>query len=158
MLLVDSLAAALGGACGASSNTTYIESASGIAEGGRTGLTAITVGVLFLCSLVLWPLADVLPPQATAPALVVVGFMMVGLVREIAWDALELAIPAFLIMVVMPFTWSITNGVGVGFVAYVAIKLLQNRRRELHPMMALSAVAFVLYFGVEYVRRALGAR
>ncbi|MEJ7731708.1 MAG: NCS2 family permease [Polyangiaceae bacterium] len=158
VLLVDSLAAALGGACGASSNTTYIESAAGIAEGGRTGLTAITVGVLFLCSLVLWPVADVLPPQATGPALVVVGFMMVGLVREIAWDDPEVALPAFLTMVVMPFTWSITNGIGVGFVAYVAIKLLQNRRRELHPMMSLSALAFVGYFSIEYVRRALGAR
>lgn len=158
VLLVDSLAAALGGACGASSNTTYIESASGIAEGGRTGLTAIVVGLLFLCSLVLWPIADVLPPQATGPALVVVGFMMVGLVRDIAWDDPELAIPAFLTMVVMPFTWSITNGIGIGFVAYVVIGVLQNKRRKLHPMMVFSALCFVCYFGIEYVRRALGAR
>ena len=158
VLLVDSLAAALGGACGASSNTTYIESASGISEGGRTGLTAITVGVLFLASLVLWPLADVLPPQATGPALVIVGFMMVGLVREIPWDDYELSIPAFLTMVIMPFTYSITNGIGVGFVSYAAIKALRNKSREIHPMMAVSAIAFLLYFGIHYVRLGLGIR
>jgi len=154
VLLVDSVAAALGGACGASSNTTYIESAAGIAEGGRTGLTSVVVGLLFLASLVLWPVADVLPPQATGPCLVIVGFMMVGLVREIPWDDPELAIPAFLTMVVMPFTYSITNGIGVGFVSYVVIKLLQRKEREIHPMMALSALAFVLYFGIHYVKAA----
>jgi AGZA family xanthine/uracil permease-like MFS transporter len=158
VLLVDSLAASLGGACGSSSNTTYIESASGIAEGGRTGLTAITVGVLFLASVVLWPLADVLPPQATGPALVIVGFMMVGLVREIPWDDLEVSIPAFLTMVVMPFTYSITNGIGAGFVSYAAIKALRNKSREVHPVLAISALAFVVYFGIHYVRLALGVR
>ena len=155
VLLVDSLAAALGGACGASSNTTYIESASGIAEGGRTGLTAVTVGLLFLASLVLWPLADVLPPQATGPALVIVGFMMVGLVREIPWDDYELSIPAFLTMVVMPFTYSITNGIGVGFVTYVAIKALRQKSREVHPMMSVSGLAFLVYFSMHYLRTLL---
>jgi AGZA family xanthine/uracil permease-like MFS transporter len=156
VLLVDSLAAALGGAFGASSNTTYIESASGIAEGGRTGLTSVVVGLLFLASIVLWPLSDVLPPQATGPALVVVGFMMVGLVREIPWDDPEIAIPAFLTMTLMPFTYSITNGIGAGFVSYALIKLLRGKSAEVHPMMAVASVAFVAYFGVHYVRAALG--
>jgi len=156
VLLIDSLAAALGGACSASSNTTYIESASGIAEGGRTGLANVVTAAMFFGSLLLWPLADVVPPQATGPALVLVGFMMLELVREIPWDDAEVAIPAFLTMVMMPFTYSITNGIGAGFVSYVVIKLLRGRWREVRPVMGAAAAAFAVYFGMHYVRRALG--
>jgi adenine/guanine/hypoxanthine permease len=155
VLLVDSAAAALGGAFSASSNTTYIESASGISEGGRTGLVSGVVGLLFLLSVFFWPLADVIPPQATAPALVIVGFLMVGLVRDIAWDDYDVAIPAFLTMVVMPFTFSITNGVGAGFVSYTVIKLLRGEGRQVHWIMYASSVAFAIYFAIHYVRAAL---
>ncbi|HVL51837.1 MAG TPA: NCS2 family permease [Actinomycetota bacterium] len=156
VLGVDSAAAAIGGAFSASSNTTYIESASGISEGGRTGLTASVVGLLFLVSILLWPLADVIPPQATAPALIIVGFLMMELVRDIPWERHDIGIPAFLTMVVMPFTFSITNGIGAGFVSYTIIKLLRGEAREVHWMMYLSTVAFLIYFGIYYVRAALG--
>ncbi len=152
VLLVDSAAAALGGAFSASSNTTYIESASGIAEGGRTGLTAVVTGVLFLLSILLSPLAGIVPLQAAAPALVVVGFLMMTTVREIPWDDLELAIPALLTMVVMPFTFSITNGIGAGFVVYVFIKLTRGKAGDVRPMMYVAAAAFVVYFAIFYVR------
>ncbi len=152
VLLVDSAAAAVGGAFSASSNTTFIESAAGIADGGRTGLTAIVVGVLFLLSVFLSPLAEMVPIQAAAPALVIVGFLMLSVVREIPWDDLELAIPAFLTIVLMPFTYSITNGIGAGFVTFVFIKLARGKAGDVHPMMWVSSAAFVLYFGIFYVR------
>lgn len=155
VLQVDSAAAAIGGAFSASSNTTYIESASGIAAGGRTGLTAIVTGVLFLLSVLLSPLATIIPFQAAAPALVVVGFLMLRTVREIPWDDIEVALPAFLTIVVMPFTYSITNGIGAGFVAYVFIMLTRGRAREVRPMMWIAAAAFLVYFGIFYVREIL---
>ena len=152
VLAVDSAAAAIGGAFSASSNTTYIESASGIADGGRTGLTAVVVGVLFLLSIFLSPLAEIVPLQAAAPALVMVGFLMLSVVRDIPWDDLELAIPAFLTIVLMPFTYSITNGIGAGFVTYTFIKVARGKSNEVHPMMWIASIAFVLYFGIFYVR------
>ena len=152
VLIVDSGAAALGGAFSASSNTTFIESASGIAEGGRTGLTAVVTGGLFLLAVLFSPLAEIIPLEAAAPALVLVGFLMITHVREIPWDDLELAIPAFLTIVLMPFTYSITNGIGAGFVAYVFIKLARGKAAEVRPMMYVAAAAFVVYFAIFYVR------
>ncbi|MFP5298320.1 MAG: NCS2 family permease [Actinomycetota bacterium] len=152
VLLVDSAAAAVGGAVSASSNTTYIESASGIAAGGRTGLTAVVTGVLFLLAIFLAPLAEIIPLQAAAPALVLVGFLMMMAVREIPWDDLEVAIPAFLTIILMPFTYSITNGIGAGFVSYAFIKLSRGKSAEVRPMMWVAAAAFVVYFGIYYVR------
>ena len=152
VLIVDSAAAAIGGAFSASSNTTYIESASGIAEGGRTGLTAVVVGVLFLLSVLFSPLAEIIPLEAAAPALVLVGFLMITHVREIPWEDLELAIPAFLTIVLMPFTYSITNGIGAGFIAYVFIKLARGKAGEIRPMMYVASAAFVVYFAIFYVR------
>jgi adenine/guanine/hypoxanthine permease len=155
VLLVDSLGAVAGGVANASSNTTYIESAAGVAEGGRTGLTAVTVGVLFLGAMWLAPLASVIPAQATAPALIIVGFYMMSLVADVAWDDHEEAIPAFVTMLVMPFTWSITNGIGAGFVTYSALKLCNGRTREVHWMVHAAAAAFVLYFALPLLERAL---
>jgi AGZA family xanthine/uracil permease-like MFS transporter len=146
VLLVDSLGAAFGGYANASSNTAYIESAAGVAEGGRTGLTAVTTGLLFLVAMWFSPLAAVVPPQATAPALVIVGFHMMGLAREIAWDDYEDALPAFVTAIVMPFTWSITNGIGAGFVTHGAIRLLTGRARGVPPLLWLVCAAFVAYF------------
>jgi AGZA family xanthine/uracil permease-like MFS transporter len=151
VLLVDSAAAAVGGAFSASSNTTYIESASGIADGGRTGLTSIVVGALFLLSIIIAPAAEIIPLQAAAPALVIVGFLMLRTVRDIPWDDVEIAIPAFLTIVLMPFTYSITNGIGAGFVSYVFIKLVRGKAAEVTPMMYIASAAFVLYFAIFYV-------
>lgn len=152
VLVVDSAAAAVGGAFSASSNTTYIESAAGIADGGRTGLTAVVTGSLFLLAIFFSPLAEMVPLQAAAPALVIVGFLMLSVVREIPWDDLEVSIPAFLTIVLMPFTYSITNGIGAGFVSYVFIKLARGKPNEVHPMMWIAAAAFVVYFGIFYIR------
>ena len=146
VLLVDSLAAAVGGAAGASSATTYIESASGIAAGGRTGLTSVVVALGFAGALFFAPLAGVVPPEATAAALVMVGFLMSALVREIPFGDLDEGFPALLTMTLMPFTYSITNGIGAGFVAFTFIKLVRGRAREVHPMMYVATGAFVVYF------------
>ena len=146
VLLVDSLGAMLGGVANSSSNTTYIESAAGVTEGGRTGLGAVVTGLLFLVAMWFSPLASVIPAEATAPALIVVGLYMMSVAREVAWDDVEEAIPAFVTMLVMPFTWSITNGIGSGFVAYVAIKVLTGRGGRVHWMLYLAAAAFVVYF------------
>jgi AGZA family xanthine/uracil permease-like MFS transporter len=151
VLLVDSLGAAFGGVANSSSNTTYIESAAGVAEGGRTGLCSVVVGVLFLLAMFFSPLAGVIPAQATAPALILVGFYMMSVVREIAWDELDTAVPAFVTMLVMPFTWSITNGIGAGFVTFVAIKLCTGRAAAVHPMLWLASAAFVVYFALPLI-------
>jgi AGZA family xanthine/uracil permease-like MFS transporter len=146
VLIVDSLAAALGGAASASSATTYIESAAGVAAGGRTGLTSVVVAVCFALALFVAPLAGIVPPEATAPALIVVGYLMCALVREIPFGDLEEGFPALLTMTFMPFSYSITNGIGAGFVSYVVIKLVRGRAGAVHPMMYAATAAFVLYF------------
>ncbi len=146
VLLVDSVAAAAGGAASASSNTTYIESAAGISEGGRTGLTSVVVGALFLLAIFFSPIAGVIPQEATAPVLVIVGYLMMQTVGEISWRDPAIGIPALLTIVMMPFTYSITNGVGAGFLAYVVIKVLQGKFREVHPLMYVVAAVFAWYF------------
>jgi len=157
VLLVDSLGAAAGGLANASSNTTYIESAAGVAEGGRTGLVPVVTGLLFLGAMWLSPLASVIPAQATAPALIIVGFYMMGVARDIPWDEYDEAIPAFVTMLVMPFTWSITNGIGAGFVTFAAIKVLSGQGRRVHWMVYAASVAFVVYFALPLIERALSA-
>ena len=146
VLLVDSVGAMFGGWANASTNTTYIESAAGVAEGGRTGLMSVVVGVLFLLAMWFAPLASVIPAQATAPALILVGFYMMRLAREISWDDVEEALPAFMTMLVMPFTWSISNGIGAGFIAHVVIKLVLGKAGQVHWMLYLATLAFVVYF------------
>ena len=146
VLLVDSLAAAAGGAASASSNTTFIESAAGVSEGGRTGLTSVVVGVLFLLSLFLSSLAGTIPPEATAPVLILVGYFMLTLVRDIEWSDPGIGIPALLTIVLMPFTFSITNGVGAGFLSYTVISLLRGRIRDIHPLMYVVSAVFAWYF------------
>lgn len=149
ILVVDSVAAAAGGVAGVSSNTSYIESASGVGEGARTGLASVVTGLLFLVSIVFAPLVKVIPNEAAVPALVLVGFLMMQQVKGIAWDDVEIAIPAFLTIILMPFTYSITAGIGAGFVAFVLIKLVKGKVREIHPMMWLVAVLFLVYFFIE---------
>ncbi|HEU5324188.1 MAG TPA: NCS2 family permease, partial [Methylomirabilota bacterium] len=116
---------------------------------------AVTTGVLFLVAMWFSPLASVIPAQATAPALVIVGFYMMGVVREIAWDDYGEAIPAFVTMLVMPLTWSITNGIGAGFVTYTVIAVLNGAGARVHWMLYLASAAFVLYFGLPLLESAL---
>jgi AGZA family xanthine/uracil permease-like MFS transporter len=146
ILLVDSIAAAAGGAASVSSNTSYIESASGVAEGARTGVANLVTGVLFLLAMFLAPLVVIVPFEAASTALVVVGFLMMTAVRQIDWTDYEIAIPAFLTITFMPFTYSISNGIGAGVISYVVIKLAVGKARELHPLLYGVAVLFVLYF------------
>jgi AGZA family xanthine/uracil permease-like MFS transporter len=148
ILIVDSIAAAAGGAAGVSSNTSYIESASGVGEGARTGLASVVTGVLFLLSIIFSPLVTLIPNEAAVPALVLVGFLMMQQVKGIDWDDVEIAIPAFLTIVLMPFTYSITVGIGAGFIAYVLIKVVRGKASAVKPLMWLIAGLFVLYFAI----------
>ncbi|HKY88902.1 MAG TPA: NCS2 family permease [Candidatus Limnocylindrales bacterium] len=152
VLLVDSLGAVAGGAAGISSNTTYIESAAGVAEGGRTGFTAVVVGVLFLVAILAAPLVQLIPFVATGPVLVLVGYLMFVLVRDIPVTDVEEGIPALLTMIMMPLTFSITNGIGAGFVAWVFIKVVRRKWAEIHPLMWVVAIAFVVYFLNAYIQ------
>ncbi len=145
-LLADSTAIAAGAALGTSSTTAYIESAAGTAVGGRTGLTAVTVAVLFLAAIVFAPLAGTVPAYATAPALCYVAVLMLKGLAEIAWDDLTEAAPAVVTAITMPFTFSIAHGIAFGFISYAAIKILAGRVKELPPMVAVIAVVFVLKF------------
>jgi AGZA family xanthine/uracil permease-like MFS transporter len=151
ILLVDSLAAAAGGAAGASSVTSYVESAAGIASGGRTGLMVVVVGVFFLLSIFFHPLVAVIPAQATAPALILVGFLMVKLIRRIDFEELDTALPSFLIIMLMPLTYSITNGIGAGFIAFTFLKMFQGKFSEVHPLMYVVTVGFIIYFAAPVI-------
>jgi AGZA family xanthine/uracil permease-like MFS transporter len=155
VLLVDSLGAVAGGAAGISSNTTYIESAAGVAEGGRTGFTAVVVGVLFLVAILAAPLVQLIPFVATGPVLVLVGYLMFVLIRDVPVTDVEEGIPALLTIVLMPLTFSITNGIGAGFVAWVFIKIVRRKWAEIHPLMWLVAIAFLVYFLNAYIQAIL---
>ncbi len=156
ILVVDSLAAVAGGAASVSSNTSYIESASGVGEGARTGLASVVTGVLFLLTTFLAPLVAIVPYEAATPALVVVGFLMMQQVKGIDWDDLEVAIPAFLTIVLMPFTYSITAGIGAGFITYAVIKVARGKAAQVHPLLWVTAALFVLYFAIDPVKNVLG--
>jgi adenine/guanine/hypoxanthine permease len=145
-LISDSGAAMIGAAIGTSTTTSYIESASGINAGGRTGLTAMTVGVLFLLSLFIAPLAGSIPPYATAPALLYVACLMARGLTEIEWDDVTEAAPAVITAIAMPFTFSIAEGIAFGFISYVAIKLVAGRFRDIHPAVGILAVLFVIKY------------
>lgn len=157
ILIVDSVAAIAGGAASVSSNTSYIESASGVGEGARTGLASVVTGTLFLLATVFAPLVKVVPYEAATPALVVVGFLMMQQVTGIDWHDIEIALPAFLTIVLMPFTYSITAGIGAGFVMYTIIKIARGRAGTLHPLMWLISLLFVLYFTLDPFRQLIGA-
>ncbi|MBI3261715.1 MAG: NCS2 family permease [Acidobacteria bacterium] len=146
ILFVDSVSASIGGLLGASSVTSYIESAAGVAEGARTGLHSVFVGVMFLLAIFAAPLAGIVPAAATAPALIVVGFLMCHQIVRIDFTKLDTALPAFVTFIVIPFTYSISHGIGYGFIAFVAIKLLSGRVSDVHPLMYGTAAAFAAYF------------
>ena len=156
VLLVDALGVTAGGAGSASSTQIFVESGTGIGEGARTGFASIITGVLFLAAMFLTPLIYLVPFEAVAPALVIVGFMMVSQVRQIDWNDVGAAIPAFITFALMPFTYSIVNGIGAGIIAYTVIRTGQGRGREVHPLLWVVAVAFVFYFGMGVFQNMLG--
>ncbi len=149
--------AVAGGAASSSSNTVYIESAAGIAEGARTGLANAVTGLLFLGAMFCTPLYTVIPIEAAAPALVVVGALLVAQVREIDFSDFIIALPAFLTIVVMPFTYSIANGIGAGFISYALLHAVIGRARTVHPLVWVVAVAFTVYFVQGPLESLLGA-
>ena len=147
-LTADAIGTSVGALLGTSTVTSYVESATGVEEGGRTGLTAVTVAVLFLLALFLTPVFVAVPGIATAPALVVVGALMMRGAKDLDWHRADEAIPAFLTLAVMPLTFSIANGITFGIVSYVLIKLLSGRWREPHPLMYLLALLLVLFHSI----------
>ncbi len=151
VLVIDSLAAVAGGAAGVSSNTTYIESAAGVAEGGRTGFASVVTGVLFLLAIVLSPIAGVIPSQATAPALVLVGYLMFTLVKDIPVADVEDGLPALLTIILMPLTYDITVGIGAGFISWVLIKVVRGKFDQIHWLMWVVSIAFVIYFAQDWI-------
>ncbi|WP_320773419.1 NCS2 family permease [Streptomyces sp. CRN 30] len=158
VLLIDSAAAVAGGAASASSATSYIESAAGVGEGARTGFANLVTGGLFACALFLTPLLTMVPMQAAAPALIAVGFLMMTQVKHIDWERYEIAVPAFLTIAVMPFTYSITNGIGAGFVSYVLIKTVLGKAREVHWLLWGTSALFLVYFAIDPVEQLLGVK
>ncbi len=145
-LAVEGAGAVAGGVASSSSNTVFVESSSGIAEGARTGLANVVTGGLFLAAMFFTPLYKIVPMEAVAPALVVVGALMMSQVREIDFTRFEYALPAFLTIVVMPFTYSIANGLGVGFIAWVVLQSANGKIRKVHPLLWAVAALFVVYF------------
>jgi len=155
ILIVDSVAAIAGGVGGVSSNTTYIESAAGVADGGRTGFASVVTGVLFLLAIFLSPIAGFIPSQATAPALVLVGYLMFTLVRDINVADLEDGLPALLTIILMPLTYDITVGIGAGFISWVLLKVVRGKLSEVHILMWAVSIAFVIYFAKDYIQAVL---
>ncbi|TDQ01591.1 NCS2 family permease [Labedaea rhizosphaerae] len=148
ILVVDGAGAVMGGVSGSSPNTVFLESATGVGEGARTGLASVVTGLLFAATLLFTPIVSVVPAQAAAPALVVIGAMMMAQCRNIPWQDTDFVIPVFLTAAVIPFTYSITNGVGAGLIAFVLVKTCKGRWREAGWLLTILAAVFAAYFGV----------
>ena len=146
ILLVDSLGAVAGGLGSVSSNTCYVESTAGVGEGARTGLASVVTGLAFLVAVFLSPIINMVPSEAASPVLVFVGFLMIEQVVDVDWSDPEVGIPAFLTIILMPFSYSITVGIGVGFLAHVFIKVIRGHAKRVHPLMYVVAALFVVYF------------
>lgn len=155
ILVVDSLGAIAGGLGGVSSNTAYVESSAGVGEGARTGFSAVVTGALFLLMMFFAPLAALVPAEAASTALVFVGFLMMTQVTEIDWSDVEMGIPAFLTIALMPFGYSITAGIGAGFIFYTVIQVARGKARNVHPLMWVVATLFVVYFALGPIQNAL---
>ena len=145
-LFADAIATSIGAVFGTSNTTTYVESAAGIGAGGRTGLTSVVTALLFIASIFLAPVAGIVPAAATAPALIVVGIMMLASFKEIKWDELEEAIPAFFAGIFMALCYSISYGIAAGFIFYVVVKICKGQFKEIHPILLVSTVLFILNF------------
>jgi AGZA family xanthine/uracil permease-like MFS transporter len=151
VLLVDSVAAAAGGFAGVSSNTSYIESAAGVAEGGKTGFTSVVTGLLFLLGIVAAPLVLLVPFEASGPVLILVGFLLFGQVREIDFRDAEEGIPALLTLILMPLSYDITVGIGAGFVSWIFIKVIKGKAGAVHPLMWVVGIAFLVFFARDWL-------
>ncbi|MGK5733226.1 NCS2 family permease [Streptomyces sp. URMC 124] len=159
ILMVDGIAVAGGGLGSASANTCFVESTAGVGEGARTGLANLMTGGLFLLALVFTPLATVVPSQAATPALLVVGFLiMASNVKEIDWSDFTIAVPAFLTIVAMPFTYSITNGIGIGVLAFILLRLADRRGREIPWLLNVVGLCFLVYFFLDPIEQMLGVK
>ncbi|KOT57268.1 MULTISPECIES: NCS2 family permease [Streptomyces] len=159
ILMVDGIAVAAGGVGSASANTCFVESTAGVGEGARTGLANVVTGGLFLLALVFTPLATVVPSQAATPALLVVGFLIMSAnVREIDWSDFTVAVPAFLTIVSMPFTYSITNGIGMGVLAFILLRTATGRFKEIPWLLNAVGLAFLVYFLLNPIEQVLGVR
>ncbi|ACK42802.1 MULTISPECIES: NCS2 family permease [Dictyoglomus] len=145
-LVSDAVGTIAGALCGTSTITTYIESAAGIAEGGKTGAVSLVTGLLFLLSIILWPLAGIIPSAATAPALVIVGFLMMEPILKINFKDIAEALPAFVTIIAMPFTYSVANGLILGILSYVLLKILTGKFKDLNPVLIILSILFILYF------------
>ncbi|CAB0791006.1 NCS2 family permease [Corynebacterium diphtheriae] len=156
-LIVEGTGAIIGGAASASSNTVYVDSAAGIADGARTGLANVVTGVLFLLAMFLTPLYEIVPIEAAAPVLVVVGALMIGQVRDIDFTDFHIALPAFLTIVIMPFTYSIANGIGVGFISFTLLAVFAGKIKQIHWSMWLISALFVVYFAMDPILNAIGS-
>ncbi|WP_398695473.1 NCS2 family permease [Streptomonospora wellingtoniae] len=156
VLIVDSLGTIAGGVAPASVNTVFAESAAGVGEGARTGIAPVVTGALFLVATLFSPLVELVPFEAATPVLVIVGFMMATQVTKIPFSDYAIGIPAFLTIVMMPFSYSIANGIGVGFISYTVIKVAQGRVREIHPLLWIVAAAFAVYFALGPIKALLG--
>ncbi|HCA87934.1 MAG TPA: MFS transporter [Streptomyces sp.] len=157
-LFIDGAGGAIGGVAGASGQTVFIESATGVGEGARTGLSSVVTGLLFAAGLMFTPLAQIVPGQVAAAALVVIGAMMMQNARHVDWSDRATAIPVFLTVALMPFTYSITAGVGAGVIAFTAIKAAQGRWREPGAFMWVLTAVFVVYFALSPIEHWLGAK
>lgn len=151
-MLADAIATTTGAILGTSTVTTYVESTAGISEGGKTGLTAVVTGILFILSLILAPVMGLIPGAATAPILVIVGVMMVSSLKDIKWGDLTEAIPCFVTVVMMPFAYSISDGIGMGFIFYVLVKIFTRKVKDIHPVLWIFSVIFI----IRYVLMGLG--
>lgn len=145
-LFADATATSVGALLGTSNTTTYVESAAGIAAGGRTGLTSVTTALLFIAAIFLSPIAGMVPAAATAPALIVVGILMMESIAKVKWEEFEEAASAFFTAVVMPFTYSIANGVAAGFIFYVITKVVRGKAKDVHPIMYIVTALFIINF------------
>jgi AGZA family xanthine/uracil permease-like MFS transporter len=145
-LASDSIATIAGAVVGTSTTTSYIESSAGVAAGGRTGLTAVSVAGFFLLALFFFPLLSVVDAYVTAPALIIVGVLMASALKKIDWEDLEEALPAFVTVVAMPLTFSIANGIALGFILYPIIKIVKGDAKKIHPIMYFLFVVFICYF------------
>jgi AGZA family xanthine/uracil permease-like MFS transporter len=147
-LYADAVATSVGAAIGTSTTTTYVESAAGVSDGGRTGLTAVTIAALFLGAIFFWPLVGIVPGEATAPALMIVGVLMMSSVRNINFDDFSEAMPAFFTMAIMPLSYSIANGIAAGMIIYPITKIATGKGKEVHPAIYIIALLFILRFTI----------
>lgn len=155
-LIVEGIGAVAGGASSGSSNTVFVESAAGIGEGARTGLASVVTGVLFLLAMFFTPLTEVVPLEVAAAALVVVGALMVSQIKDIDWTEFSVALPVFLTVIVMPLTYSISNGIGAGFISWVVVRSLSGKAREISPLLWIVAFGFLIYFARGPLQALLG--